>query len=97
MSLTLDRALYVLPVGRQDFGSVNPEIQITEGQIIEVLLYFHHIFNKVTRFYVRFLCFRWFSECRFDDRTTSKFTKWKIIPNIKPKIVNNFIVLTAVY
>ena len=35
----LDRALYVLPVGRQDFGLVNPEIQIIEGRIIEVLLY----------------------------------------------------------
>ena len=34
----LDRALYVLPVGRQDFGSVYPEIRIIEGQIIEVLL-----------------------------------------------------------
>ena len=37
--LTLIHPLYVLPVGRQDFGSVNPEIQIIEGQIIEVLLY----------------------------------------------------------
>ena len=36
----LDGSLYALPVGRQDFGSVNPEIRIIEGRIIEVLLYF---------------------------------------------------------
>ena len=35
LSLTLGRALYV---GRQDFESVNPEIQIIDGKIIEVLL-----------------------------------------------------------
>ena len=36
LSLTLDRVLYV---GRHHFGSVNPEIRIIEGRIIEVLLY----------------------------------------------------------
>ena len=35
--LTQDGAL--IYVGRHDFGSVNPEIRIIEGQIIEVLLY----------------------------------------------------------
>ena len=35
----IDRALYVLPVGRQDFSSVNPEFRIIEGRITEVLLY----------------------------------------------------------
>ena len=33
------RSLYVLPVGRQDFSLVYPEIRIIEGQIIEVLLH----------------------------------------------------------
>ena len=37
ISLTLDRALYVLPAGRQDFGSANLEIRIIEGRITEVL------------------------------------------------------------
>ena len=37
--LMLDHALHVLPVGRQDFGSVNLEIRMIEGQMIEVLLY----------------------------------------------------------
>ena len=32
-NITLDRALYVPPVGRQDFGLVYPEIQIIEGRI----------------------------------------------------------------
>ena len=36
LSLMLDHALYV---GRPDFGSVNPQIWIIEGQIIEVVLY----------------------------------------------------------
>ena len=40
----LECALYVLPVGRQDFGLVNPEVQIIEGQIIEVLLYIEGYF-----------------------------------------------------
>ena len=35
----LNHALYVLAVGRQDLGSVNLEIRIIEGRIIEVLLY----------------------------------------------------------
>ena len=35
--LTQDGAL--IYVGRHDLGSVNPEIRIIEGQIIEVLLY----------------------------------------------------------
>ena len=30
---------FKLNVGRQGFGSVNPEIRIIEGRIIEVLLY----------------------------------------------------------
>ena len=34
----VDRA-FKLNVGRQGFGSVNPEIWIIEGRIIEVLLY----------------------------------------------------------
>ena len=38
ISLTLDCSVYALPVGRQDFSSINLEIQITEGQIIEGLL-----------------------------------------------------------
>ena len=38
--LMLNCALYVLPVRRQDFGSVNPEIRIIGRPIIEVLLYF---------------------------------------------------------
>ena len=33
---------FKLNVGRQGFGSVNPEIRIIEGQIIEVLLYYLH-------------------------------------------------------
>ena len=39
----LDHSLYVLPVGRQDFGPVNPEIRIIEGRMIEVLLYFVYL------------------------------------------------------
>ena len=42
-NIALDCALYVLPVGRQDFGSVNPEFRIIEGRITEVLLYYLHI------------------------------------------------------
>ena len=34
----VDRA-FKLNVGRQGFGSVNPEIRIIEGRISEVLLY----------------------------------------------------------
>ena len=41
LSLTLDGAL--IDVGRHDYGSVNPEIRIIEGRIIEVLLYFSTI------------------------------------------------------
>ena len=45
-----DLALYV---GRQGFRSVNPEIQITEDRIIEVLLYIImlKITNQVIGFY----------------------------------------------
>ena len=39
LSLMVDRA-FKLNVGRQGFGSVNPEIRIIEGRISEVLLYF---------------------------------------------------------
>ena len=39
----LDRALCV---GRHDFGSVNPKIQIIEDRIIEVLLYMN-ILQKI--------------------------------------------------
>ena len=38
-SLMVDHA-FKLNVGRQGFGSVNPEIRIIEGRIIEVLLYY---------------------------------------------------------
>ena len=43
LSLMLDCALYV---GRHDFGSVNPEIRIIEGRIIEVLLYLNKYIFK---------------------------------------------------
>ena len=44
----VDRA-FKLNVGRQGFGSVNPEIRIIEGRISEVLLYYRAliIFNFV--------------------------------------------------
>ena len=32
-------------LGRQGFGSVNPEIQIIEGRIFEVLLYMMYVFS----------------------------------------------------
>ena len=37
------------------------------------ILYFCYIFNKVTRFYVRFLRFNWFWKHCFEDRTRPKF------------------------
>ena len=48
LSLMVDRA-FKLNVGRQGFGSVNPEIRIIEGRISEGLLYYRAliIFNFV--------------------------------------------------
>ena len=42
------------------------------GSYFRPILYFCYIFNKVTRFYVRFLHFNWFWK-RFKDRTRPKF------------------------
>ena len=42
LSLMVDRA-FKLNVGRQVFGSVNTEILIIEGRIIDVLLYILYI------------------------------------------------------
>ena len=52
------RACFKLNVGRQGFGSVNPEIQIIEGQIIELLLYFQinisftYIYFQINVFFI---------------------------------------------
>ena len=46
LSLTLDDAL--IYVGRRDFGSVNLEIRIIEGWIIEVLLYMNMVVDLNT-------------------------------------------------
>ena len=49
--LRLDDAIYL---GRQGFGSVNPEIRIIEGQIIEVLLYYVSVLFKENAIYFLF-------------------------------------------
>ena len=47
ISLIPDGSLYVLSVGRQVFGLVNPDIRIIENRIIEVLLYVIYLTNLV--------------------------------------------------
>ena len=62
----LDRALYVLPVGRQDFGSVNPEISIQGSRLRRPsMLYTRYFrFGREFRLSVRpsvrdfYVCFR---------------------------------------
>ena len=68
----LDRALYVLPVVRQEFGSVNSEFQIIEGQITEFLMYFLIIYMPRFGFFWKFFFSFWFSLKKNLKKNTEK-------------------------
>ena len=76
----VDRAFKV-NVGRQGFGSVNPEIRIIEGRIVEVLLYI--VPNALSHIESTAHIYRHFIKSHFSMYCLTSVSKfcilWKII------------------
>ena len=90
----VDRA-FKLNVGRQGFGSVNPEIRIIEGRIIEVLLNIERLKNLYIYIYI--YIYTWRGGYLRGDSVVNHGDFRDLRPSVRPSLKTHFSTLRVLF